>query len=303
MYISIFESVKKAYIKDGMCTAIRWDQLIDLLSDYKITNDKEDNQLFNCWRFKDSNYELGRKYHYLNGEKQETYDEIPGTIRRSRANALELTALTLDVDANLSILEFKNLFKHWEFFLYTSFSHSADKDKFRVIMPLHKPMPKTEVDCRKEDLMKIFNCDDASFSISQCFYFPTARRIENTYYYHNQGEFFDWTLTIRQEKKEFDPSTLSNIPPQPIASSNRVLRALSSCHSIHYPKGLTLTAICRTNGLNFNDFAMICDRCGYDTLKMPSAQKQLWAENWERATKKTTIDFIREHGGQADILI
>ena len=61
--------------------------------------------------------------------------------RCSQKNFLGLYGVTLDVDAGLSLIEARELFKEYNYIIHTSTSHRADKgnsgvqDRFRVILP------------------------------------------------------------------------------------------------------------------------------------------------------------------------
>lgn len=104
--------------------------------------------------------------------------------------------LLLDFDDGLTINEFKLRYKHLEYFLYTSYSHLKDgkTHKFRVLLPLAKPIPRDEMAGRKLALYDVFpEADPTNFSRFRFFSIPScpAERKHLAYTHYNQGELFD----------------------------------------------------------------------------------------------------------------
>ncbi|MDK2606118.1 hypothetical protein QO230_00620 [Vibrio vulnificus] len=111
-------------------------------------------------------------------------------------NALEYYAVVLDYDDGTTITEFKIKYSAYEYFIYTSHSHLKDgkTQKFRVILPLAKPIPRDELAGRKKALFGIFPTTDVStfarfrhFSIPSC---PEDRK-HLFHCHHNKGQLLD----------------------------------------------------------------------------------------------------------------
>ena len=136
---------------------------------------------------------------------------------RSENNAIRMHALIIDYDDGLTIDEAVELFKPYEFILYSSFNHQrykyhpdgsvkdTPKDKFRIIMPF-------EVVCEKEDWLQINEyvmkfapeCDKNCKKISQCYTanYTHPDYMDKSVRIYNEGEWLDWrTLDKNPEKK------------------------------------------------------------------------------------------------------
>jgi len=64
---------------------------------------------------------------------------------RGKANVLALSCLVLDYDTGTTTI--KEAIKTWDWrpgMLHTSWSHTEDRHRFRVILPLHQPVPATD---------------------------------------------------------------------------------------------------------------------------------------------------------------
>ena len=82
--------------------------------------------------------------------KGETKDAIPlwspcsypeGTERRSKSAVQDVSLLVLDYDDGISILQAHHLWQSWPHLIHTSWSHRTDHPKFRVVVPLERPVP------------------------------------------------------------------------------------------------------------------------------------------------------------------
>jgi hypothetical protein len=133
---------------------------------------------------------------------------------RDTDHAIAMTALTLDYDELVSLDEAKEMFKQYEYILYTSYNHQAfkyhedgtikdtPKDKFRIILPFDKPCPVNEWLMIKEHVSKFSpNVDNTSKNITQLFcrnlvHSDNKTKAETHY---NHGEFLDWTTWPKEE--------------------------------------------------------------------------------------------------------
>jgi len=127
MIISTFKSIQRAYV--DLHIDMEWSEIAELLMTHNEAESKKDVELYNMVHFKDSSdptVEPGRKYHYIDGVKQSTFDIIPGTVRRCKSNVVSLSGIVLDVDDSKTIEETMNLLGDVEYVLYTTFNHSLD---------------------------------------------------------------------------------------------------------------------------------------------------------------------------------
>lgn len=177
MIISTFKSVQKAYV--DLRLDMSWEEICDLLTHHYDVDSKEQVELYNMVEFKtvlDPTHEEARKYHYVNGERQETFDLIPNTIRRCKNNLVSITGITLDFDKNQTIEQTMKELEGIEYVLYTTFRHTVDSHRFRVVIPFSRPLLADDVAGRQKDIKKFFpNVDSASFSVSQSFYFHSGK--------------------------------------------------------------------------------------------------------------------------------
>lgn len=120
-------------------------------------------------------------------------------------DAIGFNVLFLDYDGEKTIDEVKETFKHFEFFLYTSFNHNIRKDlngdnvfdksvnKFRVVLPLDQEYSidfRTNKDYRDFlNTLSIFNGVDTSTFTPRGFYIP-SNKLGNYQWHYNYGEKF-----------------------------------------------------------------------------------------------------------------
>jgi hypothetical protein len=167
---------------------LEWDELAQVLLYRRNVKNREDAGLFNLIAFKDINdptVQLGRKYIYKNGVRTERYFEIENTVRRCKENALEYHGLLLDYDGHKTINEVKELLDGLEYVIYTTFRHTPQKERFRVVLPFSNPISTADFEARKLDISDTFEgIDPASLNTSQCFYFHSGA---HPYTHWNKG--------------------------------------------------------------------------------------------------------------------
>jgi len=61
--------------------------------------------------------------------------------KRCKANALQINALVFDMDDGLTAFDTWRLFGDWAVIAHTSFSHKPHWHKYRIVLPLAKPIP------------------------------------------------------------------------------------------------------------------------------------------------------------------
>lgn len=63
---------------------------------------------------------------------------------RSQSNSVELTCLVFDLDDGLSNFDCWRYFADYNVLAHTSYSHTPKKHKYRVVLPLEKPIPSSD---------------------------------------------------------------------------------------------------------------------------------------------------------------
>lgn len=124
--------------------------------------------------------------------------------KRSSENYDKILALELDFDGTVSIKEFEEKYKKFEFFLYTTSSHSSVNNKFRVIVPLAFPVVFSIYQDRimKECLVRFFEGIDKS-CFANFHNVPNKPQTEGEQYYYkiNLGEKFSFELLRKEYKR------------------------------------------------------------------------------------------------------
>lgn len=205
MYITTFQSVNRAYIvSQDQVIDLEWQKLAQLFLERDPSKDKDLVALFNLAKFKDlgdPTAELGRIYEYKDGQRTEHYKEIPNTVRRSKANLEHITGLVLDVDKGQKIEDAISLYSGLEYVIYTTFNHTFDLNRFRIIIPFSQPLKSEDIALRKASIQETFpTVDPASFNASQAFYFHSG--LNDPIAYHNMGVMIDPYLFEVEQKPE-----------------------------------------------------------------------------------------------------
>lgn len=107
----------------------------------------------------------------------------------SNFKSLDCEWLALDFDDNITINDFMNFFKEYDYILYTSFNHTAAHHKFRVLLHyegLNFPALGNTFDEQKSNwhftLEQMFpHADKNAMDMTRAFYLPAARP---EYFYH-----------------------------------------------------------------------------------------------------------------------
>ena len=314
MIISTFKSVSKAYIEDVVETD--WDELAELFLTHMPAENKADVPLYNLVEFKkytDPTCERGRLYDYKDGMRDPsgTYQELPTTVRRSKANVVALWGIVLDIDENKTIEQAEKMLEGLEYVLYTTFRHTPEKHKFRVIIPFSEPLLAKDIDGRKEAIMETFpDVDNASFTVSQSFYFHSGKT--KPYSYHNEGVMIDPYAFEYREPKVYVPTTTPNEnntmePEFALAYKTAVLASLKSCSGLHYAgKGhnnkaaLTLVSICKSIDMDYTTFDQLCQSISASDSQLQNAatRAQVWS-GWQgnKIRRETRDEFIKEWNG------
>ncbi|HCD18960.1 hypothetical protein C7R57_07245 [Macrococcoides caseolyticum subsp. caseolyticum] len=167
-------------------------ELVKYLSDVKVSDDKYSNGT------------------YILGEMKDTH--------RNDENVLNRHALALDIDdlpTDTSIVEdIENMFS-FSYILYSTFSHRVDKPRFRLIIPLSKPIEKEYY----KPAIKFFekqldvSVDDKSFTWSQCMARAVKQSDDADFIFKYQNSYFIDTDTLISGLKPYmeeKPTDMNN---------------------------------------------------------------------------------------------
>lgn len=311
MIISTFDSVYEAYV--SLQVDASWEDLSLLLCTHNNVAKKDDSLLFNMMQFKtidDPSVEFGRRHHYIDGIRQSTYDLIPNTVRRSKANVLSQHGIVLDVDKFMSIDEAIDRLDGVEYVLYTTFRHTFEQHRFRIVIPFSQPLLADDIPGRQDSIIKTFpGVDHASFTVSQSYYFHSGHN--DPIAYHNKGTIIDPYMFEYTAPDVYEPlvETFNRDFSQQDqdAYKQAVVHSLRTCKGLHYAGSgnnlavLTLVSICKSIGLGFAEYDSICKQIASpdSLLQQATTRASAWA-GWQgdRIRKKTRDDFIRTYGGE-----
>jgi len=315
MILSTFRSVGKAYV-DHVIDA-PWSTIADLLTTHIDSPTKEKTPMFNFAEFKtldDPTTEPGRSYHghEVDGVWQRipegTYDEIPNTVRRCKNNVVAINGIVLDVDDKMTIEQAQDLYKDIEHVLYTTFRHTTNKHKFRVVIPFSQPLLAADIAGRQDAIVETFpGVDQASFTVSQSFYFHSGHT--SSFSNWNEGVMIDPYAFEYREPKVYVPLPQSTGPVDAEfaeAYKTAVTTSLMTCSGLHYAGEhkqavLTMVSLCRSVGMTFEEFDSICARIAHPESQLvnPSIRVAAWT-GWDgsRLRKEKRDAFIAAYGGQ-----
>ncbi len=321
MILTTFKSIGQAYV--DLTIDLPWSEQVKLLQEHHRASRKEDVPMFNLAEFRsatDPFVEPGRRYRgsVVNGtfmrDANGAYDEISGTVRRCKGNIVNITGIVLDVDEAMTIESAMNMLQPLEYVLYTTFRHTPERHKFRIVIPFAQPLLVADIAGRQQSIMSTFpGVDNASFTVSQSFYFHSGNR--EPYTHHNQGLMLDpYRDFVYQAPVVYAPPS----PSQPVATPmtgaqaqayrDAVVRSLMTCSGMHYAGSgrnnhavLTLISLCRSIGLSFEEFDQICAHIADpdSLLIQPATRRAAWT-GWagDRVRRQTRDEFIRAYGGQ-----
>jgi len=311
MILTCFKSVSKAYVAHVVNEP--WSIIADLLTTHIDSETKESTPMFNFAEFKtleDPDVEPGRRYHYVDGVRQSTYDEIPNSVRRCKGNVISIQGIVLDVDEQMTIEAAKEAFKDIEYVLYTTFRHTRERHKFRIVIPFSQPLLKADIEGRQASICETFpGVDAASFTVSQSFYFHSG--LNDSYSYWNEGALIDpYKHFEYREPEVYIPTATQYSTPMDAEFAEvykaAVVASLNTCSGLHYQGThksavLTLVSLCRSVGMSYNEYDAVCARMAHpeSTLTNPVVRVAAWT-GWDgdKLRKEKRDAFIAAHGGK-----
>lgn len=306
MILTLFKSEWEAYTTEDQIIDANWEDIAQALMIFNQRASKEEAPMFNLWQF-DHYGQPGRHYH---NKLRETWDEIPGTIRRCADNAIGLWGLVLDCDSKLTMEQAVKEVEGLDFVLYSTFNHSDKQDKFRVVIPFTRMMTKEEFELKREDMKICFPLiDTASFSKSQAIFLHSGLNEKQAIALRGNGakinpdDFIDKPIVI---KEIIDKVYQSPTIDQKEYYAKKIIESLLTCRNVNRSgpgEGITLAAICRSAGLEFHEFSSICQITARDSssLRTLDVQQQFWGLVGPdcKITRETRDKFITAHGGRS----
>jgi len=307
MIVTLFESVQKAYTRSDQVISADWPTIATFLTTFNQCSNKEDMQLFNLWQFNPMG-EPGRRRIYEKGQPTENYETVEGTIRRCKSNAQLCYGLILDFDGETRISDTVESLAGLSFAYYSSFRHTEETHKYRVVIPFTSGVSPQKFKRKKEALSAVFTkVDHASFSESQSFYLHSGSDATLAKSGWVEGEFLDIDLfddTIEPERTE--------LPKQEFTGDRNhyketMIESLATCSGLHYANEsskhgvLTLVALCKSADFTYAEYNSICHNMAApnSSLQEESFRKNAWL-GWapfSGVTAKVREDFISSYGG------
>ncbi|OMQ24739.1 DEAD/DEAH box helicase family protein [Serratia oryzae] len=153
------------------------------------------------------------------------FAEMVKGASRSHINVINHYAIALDIDDGATMEFVRTDLKDYEYLIYSSGGQGIKKgERFRVILPLKRPISADAYNDFSESLRKRFWYSDSSFSKSlQIQYLPTYNeKFKNNFVaFHNEGELFDLeNIEYVPVKSQNVQSNVENIKYVPIKSQD-----------------------------------------------------------------------------------
>jgi len=176
---------------------------------------------------------------YVMAELGDKEDEVTKSLRH-KENIINYTGIVLDVDNKVGKNAYRSYafskqqltkkFGDYHFIIHTSFSSKPKHEKYRIIILLAHPIPKEKLKSAVNYFTKELNLgeavDDASKTISQCFFFPVRKKADSKY-----------RLFINNKSELFNPDNLPNTPCNSIATrTDKKQRKALSVDDFNYEK-------------------------------------------------------------------
>jgi len=279
MKFNLYKNINEAYIHPDVVVDCSFEDVVNILKDsQQLVKDKADPMMFNLCSWIDD---------FTSPEHK------PGFIRRCKPNVAQIYALLLDIDGTRTLEDAVEEFIDYEFLIYSTYSNSREKEKFRLVLPLNTALTRLEFDQRHDSMCDTFNVDRASFTISQAFYLPC-------YTDDNAAErFIHWNQSSKRYEALFLPvrEISTNIVEgprdgeiDPLAPS--IYKTLLSGNNMRYADALPLAVVCKSKGLGYLEFRDIINTiAGSDSsLRNGVADvDKIWQESYSTHVRHTTM--------------
>lgn len=258
MQLNLYHSVYQAYIHPSETAECDFAEFVSIAQDnQQELVAKENGMLFNLCSFVDNPEppDAARFNPKLTPWPRETL------VRRCKQNIREIYALMLDIDGTMTLDQAVAQWADYEFFIYSTHGNRADKEKFRLIVPLSQPLSAEDFDTRHDAMTETFAVDAASFTMSQAFYLPSYSR-EN-----RSIAFMHWNQTPEQYNAHALAQQALNLNrtefTAPVAHTDvalSVLRTLQTGRDLHYADALPLAILCKGHGISSAEYCNLVDQ-------------------------------------------
>lgn len=172
-----------------------WAEICETLTaGHKTVEVKYESDMFSLCKWVDPNWKENEDGKYIYTRS--------GNLKKVAKNVESFPVLVLDYDSGMWIDDFIAKYRHLTHVGYTSHSHTDSFHKFRVAIPLTKPIPASLLIKPKNGesilpaLFEVFGgLDLSSFDRARSFFMPSApsATIDQAMSWSVSGEPFDWT--------------------------------------------------------------------------------------------------------------
>lgn len=263
--LNIYPSVQQAYIHPDDIAWVEWHEAVEFMRDCgkrtaATDEGKTDQYLYNFCEYKTRDY--------ANPDPDRFNPDLtpyPRTelIRRCRDNVVRIHCLLIDVDGGMDRATAEQQWAGFEYVIYSTHGHRwvQGRDKFRMVLPLQRPLTLHQAEERKTALTAITlgAVDKASFTISQAFYFPSWTE------HNEQHRFFEWRLGQRFPAHELPAEERPRYrePPPVTEHTGRVRRTrmadiILECsrtgRGLRYADAIRLGCLYKQHGLSQQEF-------------------------------------------------
>ena len=279
MKFNLYKNINEAYIHPDVVVDCSFEDVVNILKDsQQLVKDKTEPMMFNLCSWIDN---------------FESPEHKSGFIRRCKPNVAQIYALLLDIDGTRTLEDAVAEFIDYEFLIYSTYSNSQDKEKFRLVLPLNTALTRLEFDQRHDSMCATFDVDRASFTISQAFYLPCYTK-DNA-----DISFIHWNQTVKRYEALFLPvrEISTNIVQgpregeiDPLAPS--IYKTLLTGSNMRYADALPLAVVCKSKGLDYSIYRDIINTiAGSDSsLRNGLADiDKIWNEAYSTHVRHTTM--------------
>ena len=305
--LNIYPSVRQAYIHPEDIAWVEWAEAVEFMRDSnKCVADtdqgKENQWLYNFCEYKTQAFESPEPEHF---DPKLTHHERTSLIRRCRNNVQRVHCLLIDCDGQMNRAQAEETWTGFEYVIYSTWGHRwySGQDKFRMVLPLARPITAHEAEERRTSLLAITlgQVDKASFTMSQAFYLPT-------YTEHNQqDQFFEWRAGVRFPAHELpaEPVQVYHTPP-PQTDTGRVRRthtadailiASRTGRGLRYNEAIRLGCLYKQHGLTEQEFVttvnIIAD-ADSDYRKGKWSPAKLWGVSYPTMSTQKAKKLLQE---------
>ena len=279
MKFNLYKNINEAYIHPDVVVDCSFEDVVNILKDsQQLVKDKTEPMMFNLCSWIDN---------------FESPEHKSGFIRRCKPNVAQIYALLLDIDGTRTLEDAVAEFIDYEFLIYSTYSNSQDKEKFRLVLPLNTALTRLEFDQRHDSMCATFDVDRASFTISQAFYLPCYTK-DNA-----DISFIHWNQTVKRYEALFLPvrEISTNIVQgpregeiDPLAPS--IYKTLLTGNNMRYADALPLAVVCKSKGLDYSIYRDIINTiAGSDSsLRNGLADiDKIWNEAYSTHVRHTTM--------------